>query len=104
MITSLQIRLATNRFGRSVLHVWCIVRGGKLAWHLTGIRRELFSRTLAFLLLPALLGTKLCSSDAVAAESGARDHSADYYAESFRPQFHFTPEKNWMNDPNGMVF
>lgn len=24
--------------------------------------------------------------------------------EQFRPDFHFTPEKNWMNDPNGMVF
>jgi len=24
--------------------------------------------------------------------------------EPFRPQFHSTPEKNWMNDPNGMVF
>jgi len=29
---------------------------------------------------------------------------ADYYSEPFRPQFHFTPEKNWMNDPNGMVY
>ena len=24
--------------------------------------------------------------------------------EKYRPQFHFTPEKNWVNDPNGMVY
>ncbi len=28
----------------------------------------------------------------------------DYYNESYRPQFHFTPEKNWQNDPNGLVY
>ena len=28
----------------------------------------------------------------------------DYYTEPYRPQFHFSPEENWMNDPNGMVF
>lgn len=26
------------------------------------------------------------------------------YDEQYRPQIHFTPAKNWMNDPNGMVF
>ena len=28
----------------------------------------------------------------------------DYYNETYRPQFHFTPEKNWHNDPNGLVY
>ncbi|MED1563513.1 hypothetical protein AJ85_05520 [Alkalihalobacillus alcalophilus ATCC 27647 = CGMCC 1.3604] len=26
------------------------------------------------------------------------------YTEQYRPQFHFSPEENWMNDPNGMVY
>ena len=25
------------------------------------------------------------------------------YQEPFRPQYHFTPAKNWMNDPCGLV-
>ena len=29
---------------------------------------------------------------------------AKYYEEPYRPQFHFTPEQMWMNDPNGMVY
>ncbi len=28
----------------------------------------------------------------------------NYYNEIFRPQFHFTPEKNWQGNPNGLVF
>ena len=28
----------------------------------------------------------------------------DYYNEPYRPQFHFSPEEKWMNDPNGLVY
>ena len=31
--------------------------------------------------------------------------SADtLYHEAYRPQFHFTPAQNWMNDPNGLIY
>jgi len=26
------------------------------------------------------------------------------YTERYRPQYHYTPKKNWMNDPNGLVY
>jgi fructan beta-fructosidase len=26
------------------------------------------------------------------------------YQETYRPQYHFSPERNWMNDPNGLVY
>lgn len=26
------------------------------------------------------------------------------YTQRFRPQFHFSPQKNWTNDPNGLVY
>jgi fructan beta-fructosidase len=27
-----------------------------------------------------------------------------YFSEQHRPQFHFSPEEKWMNDPNGLVY
>src|SRR5918995_6893648 len=29
---------------------------------------------------------------------------SDPAAEQYRPYLHFSPERNWMNDPNGMVY
>lgn len=32
------------------------------------------------------------------------NHPKRYYTEQFRPQFHFSPESHWMNDPNGLIY
>ena len=37
-------------------------------------------------------------------ESSTSSEEAAYYQELHRPQFHFSPESAWMNDPNGMVY
>ena len=30
--------------------------------------------------------------------------NSTFYAEPYRPQFHFSPSEQWMNDPNGLVY
>lgn len=40
----------------------------------------------------------------IAASPIASVDSTKWFQEPFRPQFHFTPEKMWMNDPNGMIY
>jgi sucrose-6-phosphate hydrolase SacC (GH32 family) len=40
----------------------------------------------------------------VQAQTSAAGGAAPTYRERYRPQYHFTPPANWMNDPNGMVY
>lgn len=32
------------------------------------------------------------------------DNDQQHYTEPHRPQFHFSPKENWMNDPNGLLY
>ena len=84
-----------NRLRRALSHERRLVRGGKWAWALAGLCRDLRGRARTLFLLAAALAAALVS---VAASPQG------FYMEPFRPQYHYTPEKNWMNDPNGMVF
>ena len=53
---------------------------------------------------PGITILALQVSVAVFGAAFSAGHAAELYREPFRPQFHFTLERNWMNDPNGMVF
>src|SRR5688572_32745356 len=46
----------------------------------------------------------LCLALTLVLAPAARGADDKPYDEPFRPQYHFTPAKNWMNDPNGCVF
>ncbi len=54
--------------------------------------------------LPALRLLAAVFVFALPTKARAAGAEAPRYGERWRPQFHFTPAKNWMNDPNGMVF
>jgi len=41
--------------------------------------------------------------DRICLEDGIRD-ADDLYRERFRPQFHFSSKRGWINDPNGLVY
>ena len=56
------------------------------------------------LLLSIYIAISACTSDTKKEEAAEMNTAASYYTEQHRPQFHFSPEKMWMNDPNGMVF
>ena len=55
------------------------------------------------LLLITLLGA-LYISPRLNSFKIAKDNSPPTYHETFRPGYHFSPPKNWMNDPNGLIY
>src|SRR2546430_2762408 len=60
-------------------------------------------RHLSIVALLAVLAVSTASAG-VASSASAATTSSTNYKELYRPQFHFTPAKNWMNDPNGLIW
>jgi fructan beta-fructosidase len=53
----------------------------------------------------ALAGLAACQSAPSHPETDqSLSASPSLYHEPYRPQFHFSPKENWMNDPNGLVY
>ncbi|MGA8153325.1 MAG: glycoside hydrolase family 32 protein [Terriglobales bacterium] len=70
---------------------------------------------LVLVLLTAMFAVRTLRAQAAGDSAGlqvqafghrvGRDHMAEgSYDEPYRPQFHFTPARNWMNDPNGPIY
>lgn len=57
-----------------------------------GLRRVVFAAFSALLAVLGLVVAPAASSDPT------------LYHEPYRPQFHYTPQQNWMNDPNGPIY
>ncbi len=71
------------------------------------VRIRIFDRATGgwgHLLIDQILQTNVSRRVITVDRLSSYRRSPDYYRERFRPQFHFTPEMNWMNDPNGLVY
>ncbi|MEH6406488.1 MAG: glycoside hydrolase family 32 protein [Leeuwenhoekiella sp.] len=57
------------------------------------------------LILLSILAASLQACQVNKTEDSDKEEVANLsYSEKYRPQYHFSPEAHWMNDPNGLVF
>ncbi len=56
------------------------------------------------ILCALLLGLVGCKNKAEEKKVEALVLADKKYQEAYRPQFHFSPQEKWMNDPNGLVY
>lgn len=61
---------------------------------------KISTRLLLFIITLIVSGCQQNQKDKETIDTTA----TNYYQEQHRPQLHFTPEANWMNDPNGMFY
>jgi fructan beta-fructosidase len=64
------------------------------------------SKMIGTLLLSLVVAFGNCNLAKASTSAGITSTSSNstYRSEEYRPQYHFTPDTGWMNDPNGMVY
>lgn len=60
--------------------------------------------TVSRLRLAAVAAVAAVGCTLAAVPPALADEAPDPASEQYRPYLHFSPERNWMNDPNGMVY
>ena len=74
-----------------------LAKHGDVRQYSSGRSRQRLHAVLAVLITSVLLFLSPCTSIAAPPVPAA-------YDQTYRPQFHYSPAKNWMNDPNGLVY
>lgn len=60
------------------------------------------NQKFACILFLCILGTSCKNKES--RQTGFAELVTGDYTEQYRPQYHFSPRANWMNDPNGLVY
>jgi len=68
------------------------------------MKNNLFKTVLVFCAIVTLLSCKNEMKDKDNSGSNSKDTVVSMEEVLYRPNFHFTPKKAWMNDPNGMFY
>ena len=54
--------------------------------------------------LACIIGINGCKTEGEKNTETPNETASSYYTEDYRPQFHFSPQEKWINDPNGLVY
>ena len=66
--------------------------------------KKSYALRILLLITPMFVFILGCNNNQGEEEIEASPTAQNLYQELHRPQFHFTPKANWMNDPNGMFY